>query len=678
LTGKCEECGRKDMLGLQTKLAVSEPGDRYEQEADRIADEVTRMPAPALRRRIAPEEEEEEQETLQAKPLVTQITPLLQRQPIMEDDEEEKEEEGGEEEALQAKVSGTQPPVVTPDVQASIQSLRQSGGQALDPATRTYMESRFGHDFGQVRIHTGARAESAAQSVNARAFTVGRDLIFAQGQYSPSTHEGQWLVAHELAHTIQQSPSKQTLVQRAPAAARDPKRRSPAAVKSIPWYKGPRESLALLVAQTFPESMTFEQALQLVKETAAPGESFSITETGKATEEEFEEVVGPTGQFNIPLKTYDLLAAQVAKKVGLDKSKVIRRLDQTLESLVAAAEAPVPQPIDDDEEESRDAKFVSAAEIAVITALGAGSSEYVNAGNIELTGKQDKDVNQSVRTLAKLTLSKYFGLSAQLAAAHVDELLFHVPQVERLQTRGITNLKVVADVGRIQAYLLTIESSPGTPLINEDELPGEGAPSALTIEEAALLDSVGEFLEVATAVAEAPVAGAAAGTVKIAAGKAIGKKALRALKRAGRKAYRDAQKLFRSLRNGYAKRLGVPKHADVHHAIELQVLKKYPGVFNAQELNRFSNMRGIPLEKKVGESYRKQLHLSAIRDQWDRYYRKLDELLEKKNLEPGTAAYNQTVRSYLTDVKNTIDSDTGFWPFYTKETRELLESGVLK
>lgn len=98
-------------------------------------------------------------------------------------------------------------------VQSQIDSLK-GGGQPLPPTLRTYFESRFEHDFSGVRIHAGAQAEEAAQSLNAEAFTVGHDVAFAAGQYSPETDEGQRLLAHELTHVIQQNGSSQGTIQR--------------------------------------------------------------------------------------------------------------------------------------------------------------------------------------------------------------------------------------------------------------------------------------------------------------------------------------------------------------------------------------------------------------------------------------------------------------------------------
>jgi cell wall-associated NlpC family hydrolase len=80
----------------------------------------------------------------------------------------------------------------------------RSPGQPLDPATRAFMESRFGHDFGQVRLHTDARSAGLAWDLRARAYTIGTDIAFGTGQYAPETSEGRHLLAHELAHVVQQ------------------------------------------------------------------------------------------------------------------------------------------------------------------------------------------------------------------------------------------------------------------------------------------------------------------------------------------------------------------------------------------------------------------------------------------------------------------------------------------
>jgi hypothetical protein len=77
-------------------------------------------------------------------------------------------------------------------------------GHALDSATRDFMEPRFGHDFSQVRVHTDTRAAESARAINARAYTVGSDVVFGENEFVPTTYRGRELLAHELAHTIQQ------------------------------------------------------------------------------------------------------------------------------------------------------------------------------------------------------------------------------------------------------------------------------------------------------------------------------------------------------------------------------------------------------------------------------------------------------------------------------------------
>jgi len=107
-----------------------------------------------------------------------------------------------------------------PAAAAAVQSTLAEGGAPLEPATRQFMESRFGHDFGSVRIHADAQAAASAQSVGARAYTVGEDLVFNRGQYEPATPAGRHLLAHELAHVVQQGGGN-GLMQRELLSAKD-------------------------------------------------------------------------------------------------------------------------------------------------------------------------------------------------------------------------------------------------------------------------------------------------------------------------------------------------------------------------------------------------------------------------------------------------------------------------
>lgn len=95
-------------------------------------------------------------------------------------------------------------------VPSIVHEVLRSPGQALDPATRAYFEPRFSHDFSQVRIHADTQAAESAAAVNALVYTVGRNVVFGAGRYSPHTQPGKQLMAHELTHTLQQRFTSRT------------------------------------------------------------------------------------------------------------------------------------------------------------------------------------------------------------------------------------------------------------------------------------------------------------------------------------------------------------------------------------------------------------------------------------------------------------------------------------
>ena len=103
-------------------------------------------------------------------------------------------------ETVQRRAAGTATPTTVPPI---VHEVLRSPGQPLDVATRAFFEPRFGHDFSQVRVHTDARSAESARAVNASAYTVEQDIAFGDGQYAPHTAEGRRLLAHELTHTLQ-------------------------------------------------------------------------------------------------------------------------------------------------------------------------------------------------------------------------------------------------------------------------------------------------------------------------------------------------------------------------------------------------------------------------------------------------------------------------------------------
>ena len=165
LTGKCEACQQKQFLGVppQTKLRMNEPGDAYEQAADRAAEQVMRMPEP--------------------EPEIPTPAITGSMQP------EVKHGLGGE---------GV-PPIV--------HDVLSLSGQPLDAAARAFFEPRFGHDFGNVRVHLDPEAAESARAVDAQAYAAGSDIVFASGEYGMEDSTGRTLLAHELAHVAQHGPT---------------------------------------------------------------------------------------------------------------------------------------------------------------------------------------------------------------------------------------------------------------------------------------------------------------------------------------------------------------------------------------------------------------------------------------------------------------------------------------
>jgi outer membrane protein OmpA-like peptidoglycan-associated protein len=164
---------------IQRKLAVGRVDDPLEHEADRVADRVMRMPDPEISTTSAPLQISrkcaacEEEETVRKKP------------------------------AGKAEIAANEAP-------GTVREILRSPSQPLDAFSLAYFEPRFGHDFSRVRVHTGAAAERSAQDVNAHAYAVGRHIVFSAGRFAPRTEEGRRLIAHELAHVVQQGGSGRT------------------------------------------------------------------------------------------------------------------------------------------------------------------------------------------------------------------------------------------------------------------------------------------------------------------------------------------------------------------------------------------------------------------------------------------------------------------------------------
>ncbi|MDF5718218.1 MAG: DUF4157 domain-containing protein [Rhizonema sp. NSF051] len=183
--------------GIQAKLTIGAPGDKYEQEADKVADLVVNLLNAPVAQQKSQNLQREDMST-DDELMMKSDTRCIQREAIPE---EEERLQRSPKIQLQAGVGGVAAPA---ELETSIQQAR-GGGQLLADNIRQPMEQAFGADFSQVKVHTDGQSDQLNQSIQARAFTTGQDVFFRQGEYNPESRGGQELLAHELTHVVQQS-----------------------------------------------------------------------------------------------------------------------------------------------------------------------------------------------------------------------------------------------------------------------------------------------------------------------------------------------------------------------------------------------------------------------------------------------------------------------------------------
>ena len=248
------ESGNRAALGvplfLQPKLAISQPGDPFEQEADRVADQVMRMPEPVVQRQCA---------------ACAAGGPLC---PACEEDSA----------MVSRKASGQ----AGTEIPAAVHSTVGSSGAPLPASTRAFFEPRFGMDLGHVRVHTDGEAQQSARDVNALAYTVGSHVVFGTGRYFPQTEAGSRLLAHELAHVVQHRRGAVAgHAQRAVSAPGDPAEREADAAADLAMRGLPVPSLVRTSApiSRFPYQ-TVGTTLDRANIVTLTGVSYWIQRTG--------------------------------------------------------------------------------------------------------------------------------------------------------------------------------------------------------------------------------------------------------------------------------------------------------------------------------------------------------------------------------------------------------------
>lgn len=232
---------------VQAKLEVGAAGDSYERQADSVAAAVMRSSGPSAipptitpigaQRAAAPKKREEEHKPAAIppsaraqrkaaalpKPEELKKTGAVQRKSTPASSKIDERSGPGRTRAQREEAAGAAGGTASAPVDGAIQAMRSGPAAKLDSGTRGFMESRFGRDFSDVRIHHGAKAAEAADAIGAKAFTTGKDIFFNAGEYEPGTSGGRQLLAHELTHTVQQAGGTGTAararIQRGPAPA---------------------------------------------------------------------------------------------------------------------------------------------------------------------------------------------------------------------------------------------------------------------------------------------------------------------------------------------------------------------------------------------------------------------------------------------------------------------------
>ena len=165
---------------IQPKLKIGDVNDPLEREADQVAEQVMRAP--------------------EGGPAVTTAAPAISRKCAACADED----------LLRGK-SANAATAATGEAPSIVHDVLASSGQPLDASARAFFEPRFGQDFSSVRVHAGEQASASADAIGARAYATGQHLVFSKGEYAPHSTAGRQLLAHELAHVVQQSGADRAL-----------------------------------------------------------------------------------------------------------------------------------------------------------------------------------------------------------------------------------------------------------------------------------------------------------------------------------------------------------------------------------------------------------------------------------------------------------------------------------
>jgi hypothetical protein len=538
-----------------------------------------------------------------------------------------------------ADLAGAEAPPIVHDV------LRSSG-KPLDEATRAHMEPRFGHDFSHVRIHTDSRAAESVRAVNAQAWTVGNHIAFGTAPYCPATTDGAQILAHELAHTIQQrGTSTNHLVigtsddvhEREASRVADTIETArtgeilspvnePRVMRTHLFTSTISMKHRLLRSRTFrvakggvvvsasavyqrlgtPECSVGEYHMTLMKaEWFDDSYGTCVFPQGRPVRHEWAGL--PDGDYYLDIWTNNTNPyCDLVGDIVVEEQAGLREPSCTVQP---------PGPLD---------TLQSALEIAGFVPVLGPFADAVNAGIYGIRGDW---------------------VNAGISAVSIIPVFGDAASVARIGARTAVKIEgsAISLLGKdaIAAGLKDAKATRRAVTEAAEDVAGRSGRRVDPEIDDMVTRGIREEATVTTRPVPRP----------------------RPQAPPAREAASAARSSFDTVRPEYARRLGVGPGGQVHHAIELQVLDRYPGALRALDLNDFSNMRGIATER-VG---RRQLHNSKIREIWDRHYRAMDAEIAQRGLRRGTEEYNDFVRTYLHNGRDEIDYVLGqFFTEYRK------------
>jgi hypothetical protein len=466
---------------IQAKLTINQPGDKYEQQADRIADKVMRTPKPEANEKRADLSQPQLQQ-----PMLPTNESEVRHKPIED-----------EEKILQAKAAPGQTPTVSPSIESRVKGIQSRTGEPLPPEICTSMEARFGHDLSQVRIHRDTEASDLANRLNSRAFTIGKNIIFRSGEYQPGTSLSNQLLAHELTHVMQQSLNsynllgRRKLIQRTPAKEPEPEENDEGNAYEVHWKGSVKESLIVFLTRR----LRVDQKIADRMASHIMSHPRFLIKGEDVSQEEFEK---RSESFAVPKDV--VASAWAAVSLPLDELKRIEESDKELPEFtkkeIEAQRGTPPIDIpdrplvseppeqkdestagtplgltpsaDDEKRESRECPEPCA--FLTLPGVG-GSSRTVTSSVIEFAGERRVELRQKVKEEARHALWVEFRdyLARAQIAVLTEVVRFKITLPSQRRLRPGDKITIRVDVGKVETLLLEMGLLEGP--VEQENLP---------------------------------------------------------------------------------------------------------------------------------------------------------------------------------------------------------------